>query len=91
MKWRLFLLFVPFLSLLHPGCVSFDASPGKRLIRKRCTACHSTARIYKRGRGLEEWTRVVDRMVAHGARLEKGEREQIIEFLASRYPAEGGQ
>ncbi len=51
------------------------------LIKQRCTACHSTNRIYKTRRTAEEWNAIIERMIRDGARLEPGDKEEIISFL----------
>ncbi len=73
------------LLVLLSGCLGINDSPGKRLVRKRCSVCHSTARIYAHKRGEKEWRQVVEAMIGHGAKLAPGEKEKIIRFLSENY------
>jgi len=57
---------------------------GVNLIKERCTACHSTDRIYKSRRSQDEWNQIIERMIRHGAELEPGDKEKIISFLTNR-------
>ncbi|WP_456432790.1 hypothetical protein [Thermosulfuriphilus sp.] len=68
---------------------SCDRGPGENreveaIIKKRCSLCHTTERIYKAKFSREEWEKTVDRMIRHGAELTSEEREKIVEFLSGR-------
>ncbi len=65
------------------GCdlTGFSSLLGKRLIKKRCSACHTTKRIYKSRRSMEEWQQIIGRMIRHGAELSKEERTQILDYI----------
>ncbi len=54
---------------------------GEELIKQRCTACHTTKRIYSTTRSPQEWDVIIERMIRHGARLRPGDKENIISFL----------
>ncbi len=65
------------------GCSSIgpDKTGAKKIIRRRCTGCHSTRRIFKKRRTRDEWEKVIDRMIRHGAELKPDEKQRIIELL----------
>ncbi len=65
------------------GCdlTGFSSNPAKRLIKSKCSACHSTKRIYEVHRSGEDWQQIVHRMVRHGAQLSTDEKEQILDYL----------
>ncbi len=67
-----------FLILFLSACTSSE--PSKRLIKERCSACHSTKRIFS-GEHAGRWETIIDRMIRHGARLDKDERREILEYL----------
>lgn len=65
------------------GCPSTgpDKTGAKKIIRRRCTGCHSTRRIFKKRRTRNEWEKVIDRMIRHGAELRPDEKQRIIDLL----------
>ncbi len=74
----LFILFVFTVS----GCIRLNEN--EKLIKKRCTRCHSTKRIYAERRAKDEWNGIVERMMRHGAKLSRQEKGHIIDYLASK-------
>ncbi len=68
------------------GCPSLgkDETGAKKIIRRRCTGCHSTRRIFKKDRTRVEWEKIIDRMVRHGAELKPGEKQKIVNLLAGQ-------
>jgi len=84
------------LKILLPACCllfflcacdmsGLSSKPARRLIKKRCFSCHTTARIYKSTRSSEEWDKIVARMIRHGAKLDTGEKSQILDYLKENY------
>ncbi len=69
--------------VLISGCdmTGFSNNPAKRLIKKRCSGCHSTKRIYGSRRSSKEWEEIVARMIRHGAKATGEERDKIIDYL----------
>ncbi|MCX8007746.1 MAG: hypothetical protein N3B11_06495 [Coriobacteriia bacterium] len=74
------------------GCAS-EAAPGsssgapidpEALIASRCTRCHNRSRIDAASHDASGWARIVDRMVAKGARLSEAEQAALVEHLAGR-------
>ena len=58
--------------------------PGETLVRKRCGTCHSYNFAYRVRYDRKGFEELVDRMIAHGARLNEAEREVVIEHLSNR-------
>lgn len=56
----------------------------KSLVEQRCTKCHNTDRIYSHKHNKAEWERVVNNMVAKGAKLNEVERKAVVEYLSGR-------
>lgn len=60
---------------------------GDRLVETRCLTCHDQAQIDAAEFGTLGWTMTVLRMdLLNGARLEHGERSEIVRHLADRNP-----
>ncbi len=59
--------------------------PARKLIANRCSACHSTKRIFKEKRSKETWDEIIDRMIRHGASLNSKEKEVIKDYLSTEY------
>ena len=82
-----------FLFFLLSGCFcltacdmsGFSSDPRRRLVKQKCSACHSTKRIYKSHRTRVEWGEIIDRMVRHGAQLEDEEKGEILGYLTRDY------
>ncbi len=81
-----FIIFFSWIVLISGCHIEINDSLGKALVRKRCTNCHSTASIYRRGRSPQEWKELVDAMIGHGAKLTEEERKTIVKFLSEEYP-----
>ncbi len=80
---ELFLVFLALNLIFLYGC--FPKELGERLINKKCTACHTTSRIYKKNRPDEEWDEIIERMIRHGATLSAQEKKTIINYLKNKY------
>ncbi len=76
------IVIVSFLLLSLSGCVNGDK--GSRLIKARCTSCHSTKRIYAHKRDKTEWLDIIKRMERHGAVLNSNERAFLVDYLSSK-------
>ena len=60
---------------------------GERLVDMRCLTCHDEEQIAQATFGTPGWTLTVMRMEwLNGARLESGERSEIVAHLAARHP-----
>lgn len=57
---------------------------GKSLVEQRCIGCHGLDEVYGHKHTREEWKKVIDNMVARGARLDDSERKLVLDYLSSR-------
>lgn len=56
----------------------------KALIAEKCSACHSTDRVFQADYDEEGWANVIDNMVDKGADVSPEEKDQMVEWLAAR-------
>ena len=66
---------------------SFPDGPGKDILEKKCSACHSPSQVTTVGRSAEEWHEVTVSMIDLGAELNEEEVKVIVEYLAKHWPA----
>ena len=59
-------------------------APGVRTVATRCLACHGADIVVAQRLSVEGWAREVDKMTGWGAQVEKGERDDIIQYLAGQ-------
>lgn len=57
----------------------------RKLIADKCSACHTTRRIFKTHRSSRQWDDIVNRMIRHGAELSPDEAGNIKNYLADQY------
>jgi hypothetical protein len=58
-----------------------DAPSPMGILEKKCYNCHNINIVLKAQKNKEEWEQTLDRMVDYGAKLNKDEREILIDFL----------
>ncbi len=56
---------------------------GEKLVKKRCTACHSLDRLYHANKDKAGWEKTVDRMIRKGVRLNDAERQAVVDYLSN--------
>jgi hypothetical protein len=61
------------------------AVDGAALLEDRCAAHHALERATSAQKTREEWVQTVTRMVRKGAKLDAGEQEALITYLAETY------
>ena len=61
--------------------------PGKDVLEKMCTPCHTLSNVTKARMTKDKWANVVDDMVARGADGTDAEIEQVINYLATNFAA----
>lgn len=66
---------------------SFPDGPGKDILEKKCSACHSPSQVTTVGRSAEEWQEVTVAMIDLGAELNDEEVKVLVEYLAKNWPA----
>ncbi len=59
--------------------------PGKAVLERVCTTCHSLERIEKAKKDRAGWEKTVDRMISFGAQLNEGDKEVLLDYLSSNY------
>ena len=55
----------------------------QQLVTGRCIICHSLETIAQQRQTREEWAVILDRMVTYGMPMLPGDRELILEYLAT--------
>lgn len=58
---------------------------GRQVLMEACTVCHELDFVYQSRRTRSEWEETVGDMMGRGALLLEGERELLLDFLATRY------
>jgi hypothetical protein len=56
----------------------------QQLVTGRCIICHSLETIAQQRQTRDEWAVILDRMVTYGMPMLPGDRELILEYLATR-------
>jgi len=56
----------------------------QQLVTGRCIICHSLETIAQQRQTRDQWTLIVDRMITYGMPMLPGDRELILEYLATR-------
>lgn len=59
------------------------ALDGKTVLEAKCQNCHGLATVYNTQASADQWTSIVDNMVARGAVLTADERTVLIAYLAA--------
>jgi glucose dehydrogenase len=67
---------------LAPANAELPEAAGKDVVVRMCTACHGTGTFVNSRMGADEWEKVVDDMIARGARGSNGEARAVVEYLA---------
>ena len=70
------------LSLLMAACAG--SPDGQALVESRCIVCHNLVPVRTAVKNEEEWQETVKRMVALGARLNKGEQSAVVSYLLNQ-------
>ncbi len=61
------------------------ALDGKTILEAACQNCHGLAIVYNTQATADQWTSIVDNMVARGAVLTADERTVLIAYLAANF------
>jgi hypothetical protein len=61
--------------------------PGKELILRSCTMCHSAAQIVYKPRAPDDWTDLIGKMVDRGAALTPEEQDAVYAYLVKNFGA----
>ncbi len=69
-----------------PAAVNMPGGPGSEVTRRVCGAtCHGLDIIMSSGRSRDQWTAVVNSMIARGAKATDAETVQIAEYLNAHF------
>jgi mono/diheme cytochrome c family protein len=58
---------------------------GAALYAQRCLGCHGSDIIEQQRLGIAGWRREVDKMVGWGARVDSGEKDLLVSYLAEQF------
>jgi hypothetical protein len=69
-----------------PG-IELPAGPGGELLRTRCLGCHDLGglELFKGFYSRDDWHRLIETMVAHGAAVDAVEVEIVADYLALNF------
>lgn len=62
-------------------------APGKAIVQRACTTCHTAEMITRKRATLSEWSATVDEMVNRGAELTDEEIPTVSHYLAASFPS----
>ena len=68
----------------HPA---LPAGPGRELMIRVCSPCHSPDQAADQQLDLDGWKKLVDQMASKGAVATDEEFEEIVRYLANAFPA----
>lgn len=73
-----------------PGPSAADANllpdgPGKDVVLKKCTSCHSIRNVIASRRTADDWAQEVSKMVGRGATVSDDEADTIVNYLADHF------
>lgn len=83
------ILLVAIVSVSSPSAGAPDDElpdgPGKKILQTSCSSCHDLTEVTKfRGYySKDQWRDIVKTMVEYGAKLQEGEAEILVEYLAT--------
>ena len=69
------------------GNATANNEKGKQLFETSCTSCHGADLVSDQRMTRDEWTGVVQRMMAIGAQVSEADFPQLVDYLAKTYPA----
>ncbi|PWU05001.1 MAG: hypothetical protein C5B51_15670 [Terriglobia bacterium] len=81
-------LVVPFLALSLAQAQDLPAGKGKEVLEKVCQDCHGLDVIVSQHATKDEWTSIVDSMVARGAGGTKEELSTLVDYLVKNFGPE---
>jgi competence protein ComEA len=68
----------------HPA---LPPGPGRDVMIRVCSACHSPDQAADQQLDLEGWKKLVDQMASKGASATEAEFDEIVQYLAKAFPA----
>ena len=79
------LIFIP---LLYGQSAVLPPGPLQPKVKTACLECHDATIIVQQRLGKAAWTKEVDKMIKWGALVEPGDRDALIEYLSTNFPAD---
>ena len=64
---------------------SLPDGPGRALVQRTCTACHSVDTVTSQRLSQSGWQATVENMITRGAQATPDEQTQIVDYLAKNY------
>ena len=68
-----------------PAATKLPAGPGKELVLKKCTSCHSVQSIISKRNSADDWAQVVSQMIGRGATVSDDDADTIVDYLATNF------
>jgi cytochrome c5 len=60
------------------------AGPNRDVVSRACQACHDLSMVVAAtGLGREGWNATIEEMISYGMRVDKEDREKILDYLSS--------
>jgi hypothetical protein len=67
--------------------VELPAGPNRDVVYRKCASCHDLQNLVDtKGLSRENWNGTIDEMVTYGMNITPGEREQVLDYLATYLP-----
>ena len=74
--------------LLYGQSAVLPPGPMQPKMKTACLECHDAHIIVQQRLGKAAWTKEVDKMIKWGASVGPGDRDTLIEYLSTNFPAE---
>jgi cytochrome c5 len=58
---------------------------GRKIVETVCATCHGLEIVTSKSYSRERWSKVVEEMIAQGARLNKAETAAVVDYLARNF------
>ncbi len=85
MRATLLTILVSFVFAIPGFSQDLPDGPGKDLVMKACTSCHSAENFTSKRNTKEEWQDVVRAMIEFGAEVKDNEVEIIVNYLTKNW------
>lgn len=89
LKWMSFLsvaLITAAPAIAQSNNVNLPDGPGKPIVQRMCTGCHSLSTVTSKHATKEQWSNTVQQMVSRGADGTDEEIETVVDYLAKNFP-----
>ena len=76
------------LAVLYAQPPDLPAGPMQAKVQRACMRCHDSRIIEQQRLNKAAWTKEVDKMIKWGAVVDPGDRDAMIEYLNTNFPAD---